>query len=99
MQRVFYAQVWAAIADSNDANARAAAGTFIAAYYAIDPPRETTCRRMAFLKEALRSALEREGKQGRMDSPDPSGRRYSMGTHSGNDERDVSRRSPSIQRE
>ena len=62
VERLSYVQVAAAIADANDDSARAAAAALVAAYHAIDPPLETTRERMALLKQALISALEREGK-------------------------------------
>ena len=62
MERIPYHLVASAIADAEDAEARAAAAALAAAYHAIQPPIETVRDRMALLKDALITALERDAK-------------------------------------
>ena len=62
MERIPYHQVASAIADADDAEARAAASDLVSSYYAIEPPLETVRERMTLLKETLRAALARQGK-------------------------------------
>jgi len=62
MERILYHQVASAIAKAEDAEGRAAASAIASSYYAIEPPVETVRERMALLKDALITALERDAK-------------------------------------
>jgi hypothetical protein len=61
MDRLSYKLIADVIASATDAEGRFAAAELASAYYAIEPPLETTRERMVFLRKALGAAATLKG--------------------------------------